>query len=57
MSTLYSQGDSQQFDSTIRKGITLVDFNAEWCVPCREQRVIVDKLSDFFSGKGDHDGA
>jgi thioredoxin 1 len=35
----------------IRDGVALVDFNADWCHPCREQSPIVDKLSRKFRGK------
>ena len=51
MGTVNNRKSSLEFNSRINKGITLVDFNAEWCVPCREQREIVEKLAELFSGK------
>ncbi|MFH2130909.1 MAG: thioredoxin domain-containing protein [bacterium] len=35
----------------IGDGVTLIDFNAAWCVPCREQGPIVEKIADKFRGK------
>jgi thioredoxin 1 len=40
-----------EFNDAIRKGVTLVDFNAAWCAPCRVQEPIIDRLSDRFEGK------
>jgi len=37
--------------SAILKGITLVDFNAPWCAPCRLQEPIVRRLANRFRGK------
>ncbi len=37
--------------SAILKGITLVDFNAPWCAPCRLQEPIVRRLAERFHGK------
>jgi thioredoxin 1 len=37
--------------NTIRKGVTLADFNAPWCAPCHTQEPILRKLADQFKGK------
>lgn len=34
------------FDSTIKKGVVLVDFWATWCKPCVSQGPIIDFLAD-----------
>lgn len=42
---------SVNFEETIKKGITLVDFWAVWCGPCRMQSPIIDKLSQEIGDK------
>jgi len=40
-----------QYKNTIQTGVTLVDFNAPWCAPCRAQKPIVDQLAKLYDGK------
>jgi thioredoxin 1 len=39
------------FNSVIHKGVSLVDFNAPWCAPCRMQEPILETLSVQYQGK------
>lgn len=39
------------FETTVSEGVTLVDFWAPWCPPCRAQGPIVEKLADEYDGK------
>jgi len=39
------------FNQTISKGVTLVDFFAHWCGPCRMLAPILEELSNSLNGK------
>lgn len=41
----------QNFQTTIADGVTLIDFWATWCKPCKMQGPIVDQIADEFKGK------
>ena len=40
-----------EYEETIKNGLTLVDFNAPWCAPCRTQEPILEKISSDYDDK------
>jgi len=40
-----------QFEDFTKKGVVLVDFFADWCMPCLMMAPVIDDLSDRFKGK------
>ena len=39
------------FLEVIKEGITIVDFYADWCGPCKAIAPVLEKLSKEFEGK------
>lgn len=42
---------TEDFESAIDHGVSLIDFNAPWCGPCRVQEPIIQQLLDEFSDR------
>ena len=40
-----------QFQQTVENGVTLVDFNANWCAPCKAQEPIIKKLINTYQNR------
>jgi len=43
--------NKDNFEETIKKGVTLVDFWAEWCGPCQMMLPVLDQFSESMEGK------
>jgi thioredoxin 1 len=43
--------NDSNFENTIAKGVTMVDFYADWCGPCRTIAPVIEELSNEFHGQ------
>ena len=47
----YVELNGSNFADTIKEGVTLVDFWAPWCGPCRMLAPVIEELAADYEGK------
>ncbi len=47
----YIELTNENFEATVAAGVSMVDFWAPWCGPCRMIAPVIDELANDFAGQ------
>ncbi len=43
--------NTDTFDSHVKSGVTVIDFWAPWCGPCKMLAPVIEQISDEYGGR------
>ena len=43
--------NEEQFNEVVKEGVTLVDFYASWCGPCKMLAPFIEEIAEKYEGK------